>query len=199
MSVPSGGPGDLADEPMSWPVVESTVLHRDDWILGLRRDTISAPGKPEETFSRVVVEDPGAVVILAVDDAGKAVVVRQYRHPGQHRFVELPAGVLDFADEEPEAAARRELLEEAGLEAEHWQHLLTTYPSPGKTAEKHIIFLATDLREVEHDYVAHHEEAEMSLERVPVADLVDGVLGGRLADGPLAIAVLAYNELRRRQ
>lgn len=188
----------LADEPMSWPVADSTVLHRDHWILGLRRDTISAPQHPEEQFSRIVVEDPGAVVILAIDDEDRAVVVRQYRHPAQHRFVELPAGVLDFEGEDPADAARRELLEEAGLEADTWEHLLTTYPTPGKSQEKHVIFLARGLREVEHDYVASHEEAEMSLERVPFTDLVDGVLAGRLTDGPLVIAVLAHAEQRRR-
>lgn len=189
---------ELADEPVSWPVSESRVLHRDEWVLGLRRDTISAPGKPEEQFSRIVVEDPGAVVILAVDDEERAVVVRQYRHPAGHRFVELPAGVLDDDAEDAEAAARRELLEEAGIEADEWRTLLTSYPTPGKSAEKHVIFLARGLREVEHDFVATHEEAEMSLERVPVADLVDGVLAGRLKDGPLVIAVLAYAELTRR-
>lgn len=188
----------LADEPASWPVAESRVLHRDDWVLGLRRDTISAPGKPEEQFSRIVVEDPGAVVVLAVDEQERAVVLRQYRHPAGHRFVELPAGVLDAEGEDPEAAARRELLEEAGLEADEWRELLTSYPTPGKSAERHVIFLARGLREVEHDFVATHEEAEMSLERVPVADLVDGILAGRLMDGPLVIAVLAYTELVRR-
>lgn len=187
----------LADEPMTWPVSESKVLHRDDWVLGLRRDTISAPGKPEEQFSRIVVEDPGAVVILAIDDEDNVVVVRQYRHPAEHRFVELPAGVLDEEGEEPEAAARRELLEEAGLEADHWQHLITTYPTPGKSQEKHVIFLAHGLREVDSGYVATHEEAEMSLERVPFAELVDGVLEGRLTDGPLVIAVLAHDAIRR--
>lgn len=188
----------LADEPVAWPVSESQVLHRDHWVLGLRRDTISRPGHPEEQFSRIVVEDPGAVVILAVDDEERAVVVRQYRHPAGHRFVELPAGVLDFEGEDPRTAAARELLEEAGLEADEWRHLVTTYPTPGKSEERHDIFLARGLREVEHDFEATHEEAEMTLARVPVADLVDGILAGRLRDGPLVIAVLAYAELTRR-
>ena len=68
----------------------------------------------------MVVEHPGAVVILAVDDSGdteQVMVLRQYRHPSNLRFVELPAGLLDVPGEDPVVAARRELLEEAGLEA----------------------------------------------------------------------------------
>lgn len=185
----------VRDEPLGWPVVSSRDIHRDDWVVAVRKDTITRPGHPEETFGRIVVEDPGAVVILAIDEDDRVVVVRQYRHPAQMRLVELPAGKLDKPGEDPLVAARRELLEEAGLEADHWVHLMTTWASPGITSETHALFLATGLREVEHDFVAHHEEADMILERVPRAALLEAVLDGSVADAPLVTALLAHETL----
>jgi ADP-ribose pyrophosphatase len=188
----------VADEPLSWPVVDSEDLHRDDWVVALRTDTIHRPGHPEEHFRRLVVEDPGAVVVLAVDEDERAVVIHQYRHPAQMRLVELPAGKLDQEGEDPLAAAQRELHEEVGLDAREWRHLITTYASPGITAETHAIFLARGLTSRTRDFELHHEEAEIVVDRVPMRALVDAVLDGRVSDGPLAIAVLAYEALKAR-
>ena len=152
-------------------------------------------------FARVVVEHPGAVVILAVDDSGDAeqvMVLRQYRHPSNLRFVELPAGLLDVPGEDPVVAARRELLEEAGLEATEWTPLNTLYPSPGISAERIDVYLARGLSEAADrgGFQPAHEEADMTTHWVPMADLVAGVLERRLTDGPLALAVVTY-ELTR--
>jgi ADP-ribose pyrophosphatase len=182
----------LADEPLSWPVVVSDDLHRDDWVVALRTDTIHRPGHPEEHFRRLVVEDPGAVIVLAIDEHDRVIVIRQYRHPVQMRLVELPAGKLDVAGEDPVIAAQRELREEVGLQAREWTHLMTTYASPGITAETHALYLATGLEDVDRDFDLHHEEADMTVERVPFADLLEAVLDGRVADAPLATAVLAH-------
>ncbi|MFL6025245.1 MAG: NUDIX domain-containing protein [Marmoricola sp.] len=197
MSETTGDSG-LRDEPLSWPVAASRDIHRDDWVVAVRRDTISRPGHPEDQFGRLVVEDPGAVVILAIDDQDRVVVVHQYRHPAQMRLVELPAGKLDLPGEDPVVAARRELLEEAGLEADHWTHLMTTWASPGITSETHAMYLATGLREADSGFEAHHEEADMLLERVPRAELIEAVLDGRVADAPLVTAILAHETLLAR-
>ena len=188
----------LADEPLSWPVVGSTYLHKDDWVVAFRSDTIHRPQHPEDTFRRLVVEDPGAVIVLALDEQERAVVIHQYRHPVQMRLVELPAGKLDQVDEDPVVAAQRELREEVGLLAREWTHLMTTYASPGITAETHALYLARGLEEVDRDFDPHHEEAEMAVSRVPLTDLVEAVLDGRVADAPLATAVLAYEALKDR-
>ena len=188
----------LLDVPLSWPVVESSYLHRDDWVVAFRTDIIHRPGRPEDAFRRLVVEDPGAVVVLALDEHERAVVIHQYRHPVQMRLVELPAGKLDQEGEDPLVAAKRELHEEVGLRAREWRHLVTTYASPGITAETHAIFLARGLEEAERDFELHHEEAELAVDRVPLADLVEAVLDGSVADAPLATAVLAYEALKAR-
>jgi len=188
----------LADEPLIWPIVESTYLHKDDWVVAFRSDTIHRPQHPEDTFRRLVVEDPGAVIVLAVDDQERVVLIHQYRHPVRMRLVELPAGKLDVVGEDPVAAGQRELREEVGLQAREWTHLMTTYASPGITSETHALFLARGLEEVDRGFDPHHEEAEMGVSWVPVSELLEAVLDGRVADAPLATAVLAYEALKAR-
>ena len=185
---------ELSDSPQSWPVHATEEIWRGSAPFSVRRDEISAPSLPEDRFGRLVLEHPGAVVVLAVNDDEQALVLEQYRHPTRIRFVELPAGLLDVEDEDPLPAAKRELREEAMLVADSWSHLLTTYPSPGLSSEKIEIYLAEDVSEVADrgDFVPAHEEADMTVSWAPIDDLVAGVLAGRLTDGPLALAVLAY-------
>jgi 8-oxo-dGTP pyrophosphatase MutT (NUDIX family) len=186
-------PDELVDEPQSWPVHGSEDIWRGSAPFAVRRDLVSLPGHAEQ-FGRVVVEHPGAVVVLALDERDRALVLRQYRHPIGVRMVELPAGLLDAPDEDPLVAAQRELLEEAGLEAGHWTHLSSMYTSPGISSERIEIYLAQALRHVPDrgGFELHHEEADMSVHWVRFEDLLDAVLERRLTDGPLAVAVLAH-------
>ncbi|WP_210440853.1 NUDIX domain-containing protein [Nocardioides xinjiangensis] len=188
----------IADRPMSWPVVSSRDLHRDDWVVALREDRITRPGHSEQ-FTRLSLEHPGAVVVLAVDEEERVICLRQYRHTTQHEFVELPAGLRDAGDEPAVETAKRELREEVELEAAQWRPLLSTYASAGITDEVHEIFLARGLTHAPRgDFEMRHEEAEMEHFWVPMADLLDAVLGGRVRQGPLVQAVLAYEVHRQR-
>lgn len=167
--------------------------------MALRRDLVSRPGHGHDRFARLVLEHPGAVMVLAVDDEERALVLEQYRHPARRRFLELPAGLCDAEGEDPLVTARRELLEEAELEAATWQHLLTTHPSPGISSERIEVFLARDLTPADRgDFVPVHEEADMTVRWLAVDELADAVLDHRATDGPLALAVLAYLHHRRR-
>ena len=185
-------PSPLADRPESWPVVDSTDLHRDQRVVALRADRIRPPGSPDaEPFRRLVLEHPGAVVVLAVDDDGQVCCLSQYRHPAQRRFVELPAGLCDEPGEEPRSVAERELREEVGLSADSWTHLATTYSSPGISAEQMHFYLARGLRQDGRDgFEPEHEEADMDVFWVPFHELRAAVLDGRVADAPVALAVL---------
>jgi 8-oxo-dGTP pyrophosphatase MutT (NUDIX family) len=192
VSDPTDGP--LRDTPEAWPVHDVENVWQGDAPFAVRRDRISAPARPGETFSRLVVEHPGAVVILAVDEQERALVLRQYRHAAQIRFVELPAGLLDVEDEDPLVAAQRELREEGLVVAERWTHLFTTYSSPGISSEKVAFYLAQGVSEAPDrgGFEPEHEEADMTTAWVSVDDLLEGVRDGRITDGPTAQAVLGY-------
>ncbi len=180
----------LEDTPASWPVLESEDLFRDDWVMALRRDVIRAPDG-EETFGRLVLEHPGAAVVLAVDRDGRACVLRQYRHPGQAWFIELPAGLCDVEGEDPLVVAQRELREEAGLVSEKWTSLGAIYSSPGVLAERVHYYLAQELTEVGRgDFEPSHEEAVMEVFWARMEDIQEAILDGRVSDGPTVIAVL---------
>lgn len=185
-------PPPLADAAESWPVLDSTDLHRDDWVVALRADRIRRPDQPEgEPFRRLVLEHPGAVVVLALDDQERVCCLAQYRHAARRRFVELPAGLCDAPGEEPLAVARRELREEAGVAAGSWTTLGTTYSSPGISTERMFFFVARDLTRADRgDFDPQHEEADMDLFWVPFGDLHAAVVEGRVTDAPLALAVL---------
>ena len=180
----------LADEPAAWPVRSTTDLHRDRWVVALRADEVETPDGA--VARRLVLEHPGAAVVMAVDDDDRELVLKQYRHAAGHRFVEVPAGLLDGdADEEPVEVARRELREEAQLQAEEWTHLASSYPSPGITAEVQHLFLARRVSPADRgDFALEHEEADMTSAWVPFADLYAAVLAGTVSDGPVIQCVL---------
>jgi 8-oxo-dGDP phosphatase len=182
----------LEDVDESWPVVDSTDLHRDHWVVALREDMVLSPSHPEaEPFRRLVLEHPGAAVVLAVDEEDRVVCVSQYRHAARRRFVELPAGLCDEEGEDPLEVARRELREEVLLAADDWTHLTSAYSSPGISSEVIHYYLARGLRDVDRgDFELVHEEADMEVFRVPFTDLLEAVLAGRVTDAPVIVAVL---------
>ncbi len=189
----------LADRPASWPVTRTRDLYRDDWVVALREDTVTRPGHPADEFTRLSLEHPGAVVVLAVDEEERVLCLRQYRHTTGREFVELPAGLRDAVGEPSVETAKRELREEAELAATSWQLLLSTYASAGISEEVHDIFLARGLFSAPRgDFEMVHEEAEMQTFWAPLSELLDAVLGGRVRQGPLAQAVLAYDVVKRR-
>ena len=183
----------VGDRPESWPVARSEYLHRDGWVVALRSDLVHRPGRlDEEPFRRLVLEHPGAAMAVAIDDDGRVLCLQQYRHPARRSFVEFPAGICDVEGEDPIEVARRELREEAALQAGEWTHLLSTYSSPGISSELIHLYLARDLSPADRgDFVLVHEEAEMELFWAPFDEILEGVLEGRVADGPVAMALLA--------
>lgn len=187
----------LHDEPAQWPVVSSRDIHRDHWILGVREDVLHRPDHPEETFRRLVIEHPGAALVLAVDDKERVCCIRQYRHNAGAVMVELPAGVCDVPGEDPIETAKRELREEAELQATRWRHLLSVYPSAGISQEMHHLYLATGLSPASRgDFAMEHEEADLEPFMVPMSELLEAVLSGRVRQGPVAMAVMAYQVLK---
>ncbi|ARX82488.1 MULTISPECIES: NUDIX domain-containing protein [Streptomyces] len=135
---------------------------------------------------------PGSVAVLALDDENRVLVLRQYRHPVRHKLWEIPAGLLDVPGENPLHAAQRELYEEAHVKAEDWRVLTDVYTTPGGCDEAVRVFLARDLSEAEGErFEVSEEESDMELARVPLADLVRGVLAGELHNNCLVVGALS--------
>jgi ADP-ribose pyrophosphatase len=95
-------------------------------------------------MKRSVVRHRGSAVMMAVDEKGRLLLVKQYRLPANHFLWELPAGKTDEGETVAQAA-KRELIEETGVRAKTWKKLVSFFPSPGYVEEKMTIFLATDL------------------------------------------------------
>ena len=182
---------DIKDEKGAWPVRQSSVDARGH-IVTVRTDSVELPDGA--IMTREVVEHPGAVAVLALDDDDQVLMIRQYRHPAGAMLWEIPAGLRDVVGEPLVETARRELLEEAGYRAATW-HVLTDYlSSPGITTERLRVFLARDLTMVppeEREYVPEHEEAYLTAAWVPLADAVRGILAGDLHNGVAVVGILS--------
>ncbi|MGY1696635.1 NUDIX domain-containing protein [Geodermatophilus sp. SYSU D00814] len=165
-------------------------------VIRLVRDTVAMPGGGDSV--REVVRHPGAVAVVALDDEGRVVLLRQYRHPVGGYLWELPAGLRDAAGEQPLAAAQRELAEEVRLAADRWSLLTTTYSTPGFCDELVLVYLAEGLTDVDlpEGFTAEHEELDMTVERVPLADAVQRVFDGSIRNAAAVIGLLAAAQHR---
>jgi ADP-ribose pyrophosphatase len=171
-----------------FPVAESTDIYRGK-VMALRADEVVMPGG--RAARREIIEHPGAVAIVALDPDDRLMMIYQYRHALGRRLWEMPAGLLDVAGEDPLETARRELREEAGLEAAEWAVLLDVAPSPGFSDESVRVFLARGLTEVGRPEGHDDEEADLTTRWVTLSVAVRMVLAGTIVNGVTAAAVLA--------
>jgi ADP-ribose pyrophosphatase len=147
---------------------------------------------------REYIRTLGAAAVVALDDAGRVVLVRQYRHAVGRLLWELPAGLLDVAGEEPVGTAQRELAEEVDLVAGRWHALVELHPSPGNSDEPIWVFLARDLTPVPDD-ARHHredEEAELRCSRVDLDEAAAMVLRGEITNAAAVAGLLAAARAR---
>lgn len=141
-----------------------------------------------------IVRHPGGAAVVALDDAGRVCLLRQYRHAFGNWLCEAPAGRID-AGEAPAATAARELEEEAGLRAVRWTALGRMLATPGFCDEVVHLFLARDLTAVP----ARTEADELLEVRwLPFADAVAQAADGRIADGKTVVALLRAADLLAR-
>lgn len=184
----------LRDEIVTSPVTRSEVVF-DGAVWDVRRETFVLEG---EQLVREVIDHPGAVAVLALDEDDAALLIRQYRHPISAHEWEIPAGLLDVAGEDPLVAAQRELLEEADVTAQHWALLVDYFTSPGGMNEALRIYLARGIDAVPQSerHQREGEEAHLIHRRVPLDELVDAVLAGDLHNSTLVIAALAAQRMR---
>jgi ADP-ribose pyrophosphatase len=141
-----------------------------------------------EQFTRTYVRHPGAVGIVPLD-GDDVWLVRQYRPALGRELLEIPAGTLDRADEEPLACAVRELAEELGATAAVWEHLTTYGVAVGISSEELHLYRASGLTFTER-HADGIEEESMTVERFPLSEVAAAIADGRIADAKTIIGLL---------
>jgi ADP-ribose pyrophosphatase len=166
----------------------------DGKIIKVRTDQVTMPGG--NVSQRDVVVHPGAVGVVALDDQGRVMLIKQYRHPVAETLWELPAGLLDVEGEQALATAKRELAEEAGLQAERWDVLADLLSSPGMTDEAVRVYLARQVSETGRERSDENEEADLELEWIDLDEAVRSVLSGGIRNALAVVGLLAAARAR---
>lgn len=168
---------------MEEKVLDVSMVY-DGRIVKLKRKEVRLPDG--SLGVREIVEHPGAVAIVALDDDGYIYLVRQYRSPVGKSILEIPAGTLE-KNEKPADCAVRELEEEVGRTPGNLVKLASYYSSPGYSNELIHIFLATELREVQAIEVPGEFLQE---EKMPVSKLNEMIEKGEIEDGKTILGIL---------
>ena len=150
------------------------------------------------TATRDVVRNKGAVGVVALDEVGRVVLIKQYRHAVGTRLWELPAGLLDVEGEDPAAAAARELAEEADVTAGRWHLLTDLHLSPGFSTETIRLYLARDLTGVPEAerHARTDEEADLEITRVDLDEAVAMIFRGEITNAAAVGGLLAAARAR---
>jgi ADP-ribose pyrophosphatase len=191
-------PAAFGDDPLEERVVESDIVHQGRY-LEFRVDTIERADGSRGT--RDVVGHPGAVSVLAVDDDGRVLFVRQWRIPAGRAMLEIPAGTLDVHEgvtEDPDGAARRELEEETGHRATTWRRLASFWTAPGFASELMHLYLATGIEGVTgDDRLTPDEDERLELIRLTPDEALARVDSGEIDDSKTMLGILWLDRLRR--
>jgi 8-oxo-dGTP pyrophosphatase MutT (NUDIX family) len=171
---------------------EKQTLHYAGRVVRLTTDEVVLPNGHRALLE--VVHHPGGAAVAALDAQGRVCLLRQYRYVADGWLWELPAGKLE-PNESPLHTAQRELIEEAGVSAEHWQPLGVCLPSPGVFAERLHLFLATGIRPA----AQAHEHAEViQVHWVPLEEACTWALDGTVSDCKTALGLLRARNMSAR-
>ena len=182
---------EIEDRPESWPVRDGRVL-AEGGITAYREDLVRMVDGSEAR--RQYTTHHGAVAVVALDGEGRILTLRQYRHPVRRLLWELPAGLLDKPGEHPLEAARRELYEEAHLQAAEWRVLVDYFNSSGTADEATRVFAARGVTEADGEqFTREAEEAGIITRWVPLSAMLERVLDGRVGTSSMVAAVPALH------
>ncbi len=159
-------------------------------IIKVRVDTVRLPNGGEGT--REIVEHPGGVAVVALDNEQNVYLVRQYRRPFDKIILEIPAGKLDHAGEDPFDCCVRELKEETGLTAERFDYLGAFMVSPGFCREWIHIYLARGLSAGDMNL---DPDEFLEVEKLPLSQVMEMIMNNQLEDAKTVIGILKTNQL----
>lgn len=154
-------------------------------ILGLSLYDLIIRGRK---IKREIVEHRGAAAVLAFDEDGRVILVKQHRF-GHGYILEIPAGTLEKG-EKPEKCAYREIQEETGYKADKITHLLTYYPSVGYNKEAIHCYVAKNLKKISNQTL--DEDEIMSVVKIDIKKLIGMIKAGKIIDSKTICAVLTY-------
>ena len=157
----------------------------DGVILHVKRDQVTLPNGNQTV--REVIRHIGAVCVIPVLENGDVIVERQYRYPVDRVMLEIPAGKLDYAGEDRLSAIQRELREETGYTAGSWTDLGPFYAAPAYSDEYITMYLAQDPRKGE---CQPDEDEFLDVYAVPLKELVEDVMAGRIPDAKTQVCIL---------
>ena len=178
-------PNDLSVDIAS---IKKTLIHKG-MVWDLVSDTFEFNGK---RLTREYVDHTGAVAVLAFNEKEELLLMKQYRRPVGKFLMELPAGILDVPGESLLDCAKRELAEEAGLDAADWSELISFHTTPGGNNESITIFVAKQLSETSLAFEATGEEVDMPQSWVPISEAVKLVLSGQIMSPSAVVGIMAY-------
>lgn len=170
---------------MGWKKLTSSVVFENDWIT-VHEERVINPGGGENDYGRVHFKNK-AIAIVPLDDTGNTWLVGQDRYTLGAYSWELPMGGAPY-DEDPLAAAKRELKEETGLTATHWTEVMRLHLSNSITDEEGFVFVARGLQEGETEF---DETEDLQIRKLPIKDAVTMVRQGEITDAMTVAALLA--------
>lgn len=183
------------DDPHDAELHEKILSEERAWkgrLLDVRTVGVELPNGRRTT--RDIIRHPGASAVVALTHTGKIVLVRQYRTALDRVTVEIPAGKLD-PGEDPLDCAKRELHEETGFTPGRIRHLCTIASTPGFCDEVIHIYMATDL---EFDGADPDDDEFVNVDLVPLSELIDAVLDGKIEDAKTVVGALACDAMSHR-
>lgn len=176
---------------MAWRTLSSRTVYENQWIR-VREDEVVLPADTPGIYGVVELRHP-AVFVVAIDDEERVCFVTVSRYTTGASSLEVPAGGSD--GEHPLAAARRELVEETGLEAAEWTQLGSIQALNGVADAVEHVFLARSLRRVADPAAQQRAEGIESMRWIPLAQIPALLEGGAIRDGE-TIAALALAAVR---
>ncbi len=157
-----------------WRIESSRIIHADRWMNLHAERIVSPTGAVIDPY--YLLHYPEWVHVVALTPERQMILVRQYRHGTKRMSLELPGGMMDATDQDAEAAARRELLEETGYTADVFHPVCVLDPNPAIQNNGLHIFYTTDARLVAEQNLDHGEE--LQVEFMPVAEVFSGLPNG---------------------
>jgi ADP-ribose pyrophosphatase len=176
------------DQSVEIASIKKTLLHKG-MVWDLVSETFEFNGVE---LTREYIDHTGAVAVLAFNEKEELLLMKQYRRPVGKYLMELPAGLLDVPGESLLDCAKRELAEEASLDAASWSELISFHTTPGGNNEAITIFVAKELSETNLVFEATGEEADMPKSWVPINEAVNLVLTGQIMSPSAVVGIMAY-------